>query len=366
MSTQSGSDSPRTSGNALSKMGGILLSIGRRCYALTLILIVLWLSWLAVFYLVSALILPARPPKYIVDIPTRLDEATLMRPPSSKGTPSITNPRSPISHYHRLDKGFQNDPLNGCNISQCHAPLPHGKNKADRAFLNMHATSIHCAVCHVQPAENTLNLAWYDLKSGKNRLQAPALVQAYEWLTSPSVRNAKNFSINDQKQIVHLLQNAANEANGDSELISLKEHLAAVRATSEEFSKLVRIARNTCRNHFRGEYSAKLALFDSPSDKIFLGNLRSEDAVQDYLTRRDKLSIEEKKALMAKIHPKQRTPTLHCTQCHSKEKSLVDFAKIGYPPARIEEISSPLVTRAIENIVEGKPFYLPSFLDLNK
>lgn len=361
MNTPSRSNPGKARRRVLAALGGLLKDIGRRAYSLLLILVILWLSWRAILYLVAALILPARPPAQIVDIPTRLTESVLMRRPAAHGLAAPVKTRSPLAHYHRLDQGFQADSLNGCTASQCHSPLPHGQNKADRAFLNMHATSIHCAVCHVEQKEGPLPLAWYDLKTGNKRAQPPALLQAYAWLTSPSIRHTNTFSLQDQAEIVRLLRQAATEAGGEASLASLAEHLAAVRAASDEFGRLVKVTRQALPGHFRGEYGAKLALLD-PRTRQPLLQPDNPKAARQYLARRHSLTGEEKEQLLRKIHPPRRTPTLHCRQCHQPEGSLVDFLSLGYPPARLEAISSPLVTSAIDHIVEGKPFHLPAFL----
>lgn len=348
---------------ALSRAGRLLWELGKRGYAVILILIILWLSWQAVFYLVSSLMLPARPPAQIVDIPIKLNESILMRSETAaKSAETTENQRGPLSHYHRLDKGFQADRFNGCTISQCHAPLPHGKNKADRAFLNMHATSFHCGVCHTQHDQKPLSLAWYGLKNGEARNQAPALLRAYAWLTDPSIRDKTAFTVKEQTEIVRLLRAAADEGYGEAKLASLGKHLAAVRATSDEFIRLVGVTRDAVRGHFRGEYGAKLALVDPRTKKPILGSPGNKKAVQELLAYRSASTAEEKALLLKKIHPNRREPTLHCTECHRSEGSLVDLPSLGYPPARIQALSSPLVTDAIEHIVEGKPFYLPTFL----
>jgi len=364
MRTLFGSILRRILRRVLSTVGRLLREIGQRGYALILILVVIWLSWQALAYLATALMLPARPPAQIADVPTRLNVSLLMRSQeSAKHAPATAHPRSPLSHYHRLDEGFQSDPLNGCTISQCHALLPHGKNKADRAFLNMHSTSIHCGVCHMQWDQKPLPLVWYDLKTGETRTQAPALLRAYAWLTSPSIRRGPAFTVHDQAEIVRLLRAAADEAYAETELVSLAAHLAAVRAASDEFSRLIKVARDALQGHFRGEYGAKLALTDPRTMKPLLGKNDNAGAIRDFLGWRTALSDEENKALVKQIHPQQRNPTLHCRQCHQAEGSLVDFVALGYPPARIQAISSPRVTSAIDHIVEGRSFHLPEFLE---
>ncbi len=361
MSTPSDSKPGQAVRRAFSSAGRLLWELVKRSYAVILIVVILWLSWLAVYYLVSSLMLPARPPSQIVDIPTKLNESILIRS-EAKSAQATANPRGPLSHYHRLDEGFQADRFNGCTLSQCHAPLPHGKNKADRAFLNMHATSIHCGVCHAQHDQKPLSLAWYDLNTGKARDRAPALLRAYAWLTEPSIRDKTAFTVNDQTEIVGLLRAAADEGYGETKLIGLGEHLAAVRATSDEFIRLVRVTRDAIQGHFRGEYGAKLALAEPRTKQPLLASLGNKKAVQDFLAHRGPWTTEEKALALKKIHPTRREATLHCTECHRAEGSLVDLPALGYPPARIQAISSPLVTDAIQHVVEGKPFYLPSFL----
>lgn len=344
-----------------SSVGRLLRQLAKRVYAVALVLIILWLSWRAVFYLVSSLMLPAKPPPQIVDIPTRLSPSAVVRSDSA-AIQATANPRSPLSHYHRLDQGFQPDHHNGCTISGCHAPLPHGKNRADRAFLNMHATSIHCAVCHVQNNQTPLDLAWYDLQSGGELGRPPSLLRAFAWLTSPAVRDKKEFTSAEQTEIVRLLRAAVDEAGGEPQLASLAGHLAAVRATSDEFTRLVQVTRDAVQGQFRGEYGAKLALLDAGTRKPFLGMSGIEAATKTFLARRGTLTEPEKTALLKQIHPPRRDRTLQCGECHRVEGSLVNFSSLGYPPARIQAISSPLVTEAIEHIIQGKPFYLPGVL----
>jgi hypothetical protein len=135
----------------------ILLGFIKRVYALALIALVLYLSFSAFAYLVNALILQPPPPPQIVDLPLRADEGLLeTNVLAFRGVTAVENPRVPLAHYHRVGAWFQPDPANNCTQSGCHAPLPHGENRANRAFLNMHATSLHCGVCHLDAQERPL------------------------------------------------------------------------------------------------------------------------------------------------------------------------------------------------------------------
>ena len=361
--TPSWSHSSGASARDAHRLGPLVRELLIRGYALVLVAIVLWLSWRAFYYLVAALILPAQPPGQIVDIPVRLNAESLTRSETAfQGVQATRNPRGPLSHYHRLDNWFQQDRLNACTRNGCHVPLPHGKNKADRAFLNMHATSIHCGVCHVQTEQKPLELAWHDLEDGKRLTQPPALLQAYAWLTAARIRESSTFSRSDQDEIVRLLRAAADQSGNNPGLVNLAEHLAAVGVTSEEFVRLVQVARDTVPRHFRGEYAAKMVLVDSGTKKPLLGDPGNEQAVQDYLTRRDGMSEGERTLVLKKIHPQQREQTVRCTECHRTEHALVDLSTLGYPMERIQTLLSPLVMETIEHIVDGRPFHLPGFL----
>ena len=98
MSTQSNFSLARLLSQLLAGAGRLLWGLGKRGYALALILIVLWLSWRALYYLVAALILPARPPEQIVNTPVRLNQSVMIRPQNAaKSMPTIATDRSPLS-----------------------------------------------------------------------------------------------------------------------------------------------------------------------------------------------------------------------------------------------------------------------------
>ncbi len=332
-----------------------------RLWALVLIAVVLWLSYRAVKYLFMALVVPPPAPPQIVDIPRRTAGAVRPPPaPAFAGITAVENPRAPLSHYHHLETWFQPDRFNGCTRSGCHAPLPHGKDKASRAFLNLHATSLHCGVCHLVSDQVPLPLTWYDLKSGRPTA-TPALLPAYAWLTEKAENPPAEYTAAEQQLIVGLLRTAARQAAGDYALTHLAEHLAAVRADSEDFPGLVKAAAESVPRHFRGEYGAKLALRDARG-RPRLDHPDSEAASEEYRRRKEGLSPAEREALLARVHPARRRPTLVCTDCHQSQTPLVDLEQVGYPAARIRQLAGPLITRAIEHMMQGRDFHMPTFL----
>jgi hypothetical protein len=348
--------------NPLQVAREILLGTVTRLWALALIALVVFLSWRAFRYLLFALIFPSPTPPQIVQIPRRAAEE--LRAPAGPGFAGLTaveNPRAPVGHYHRIEPWFQPDPHNSCTQSGCHATLPHGRNKADRAFLNMHATSLHCGVCHLQVEQTPLPLTWYDLASG-NRTDTPALLRAWARLLALPQEPGTTYTPADQAELVTLLRQAAQEAGGEPTLQTLAAHLAAVRAESTEFADLLAEARVVVPRHFRGEYGAKLALLDPGTKQPRLGAAGNQDAIRDYLQRKDTLSAAERAGLLARIHPTRRPQTLRCTECHAPAGSLVDLAAVGYPPARIQQLVQPLLMGAIQHIVEGQEFHMPTFI----
>ncbi len=343
------------------RLRGFLRSAGRgalrliqRGYALALIVLIVWTSYRALAYLTRSLITPLQTAPQVAGVPKRLDEQLLHgRRPDWVGLAAVENPRSPLAHYHRFDTWLQSDNGNDCTRSGCHAPLPHSKHKEVRAFLNMHATSVHCGVCHMKNDATPLPLTWYDVRDGKPA-SPPALLRAYAWLASPPASPKPEH----QKEIASLLRAAAEGADSDPALARIAQQIAAVRAESIEFPRLLEQATAIVSRSFRGSYGEKLALRDA-SNLPILAHPGTNSAVADFLARGTTAAPEERQKLLAAVHPQKRDMPLRCTDCHREQSSLVDFAKLGYPPARVRSLFEPLVFQMIEHISTGTPFRLP-------
>lgn len=343
----------------------LLAALLKRLYALAAIVVILWLTYYAFRYLIGSLLVPTRAPGQITALPRRLDEALLrVRRPDWPGLAAVEHPRSPLSRYHRFDTWIQADPLNDCTRSGCHGPLPHAKRKEVRAFLNMHATTLHCGVCHMESDDVPLPLVWYDLERGRVR-HPPALLSALGWLTSrqPPEPGDEAAARSQQREIVALLRQAAREAGGDPALARAAEHLHAVRAASPSFERLLTTAAETVQRSLRGLYGAKLALRSQRDGRPMLGHPDSESAVRRYLAEQERASEERRRELLAAVHPRRRTEPLGCAACHRDRPSRVDLAALGYPPARVEALNDPIVVRMIEHIAAGQPFHLPRVME---
>jgi hypothetical protein len=343
--------------------GRLVLDVLRRVYAAGIIVLVLWLSYQAIRYLIITLMYPAPPAAQITEIPKRLTEAMLeTRRTQWPGVVEIENPRTPLAHYHRLAGWIEPDRFDSCTQSGCHAPVPHARRKEVRAFLNMHATSLHCAVCHLDAHEQPLPTVWYDLASGKRRA-APDALRTYGWLTSDEGRQElAGPTASTQKNLVELLRGVARESDDVPALTQLAEHVAAVRYDSAAFQQLVETARTTLPRHFRGEYGAKLTLLDPQSQRAVLANPGTEAAIRAFLRESQTAEPARKGQLLGAVHPNLRANTLHCTNCHTATGGLLDFAAAGYPPARREALTQPAIFKMIEHIASGQPFELPGFI----
>jgi hypothetical protein len=340
----------------------LLLALVRRTYAVAVIVLVLWLSFLALRYLIATLILPPPVPPQVVGIPTRLGESVLKTQRAQwPGVQASENPRTPLAHYHLLPGWIEPDRFNNCTQTGCHVPLPHSKNKAVRAFLNMHATSLQCCVCHMQVDQRPLPLGWYSLAEGQ-RCPVPAVLQAFAWLTSEAGRRALAAPTEaDQAHLAELLRTAARQAEGDPTLQQLARDIAAVRYSSPALKGYMADAQALLPHHFRGEYGAKLALLN-PTSQPVLGFPNTQAAVQTYLREAPTAAPARKAELLTAVHPLRRPQPPFCSDCHVRTGGLIDFSAMGYPPARVDMLTQAIIFRMMEHIASGQPFYLPGFI----
>ncbi|HPF41359.1 MAG TPA: hypothetical protein P5081_20550 [Phycisphaerae bacterium] len=334
-----------------------------RAYAFALAFVICYLTYQALAYLIIGLLRPASSPPQITQLPRRMDASLLKMDRSSWLALDATDrPRTPPSHYHRIGDWIEPDRQSGCTTSGCHSSLPHNERKEVRAFLNMHATSVHCGVCHMKTDRAPLSLTWYDLSSG-NSTNPPAILQAYGLLTSDEYEKNRETPDSDyQSELVRLLKLAAKEADNLPALKQLADHVSAVRATSDEFKLLLVQAREALPRHFRGEYGAKIGMRGVGGDPI-LTHPNTEKLIAQYLEQKDTIKGRDRKDLLDRIHPLRRDKPLDCSACHRKTDSLIDFARMGYPPARAKALVDPVVVEMIENINKGVPFHLPEFIN---
>ncbi len=330
----------------------------QRIYAAAMIVAIVWVSWAAVRYLIVSLISPIQTPAQISGVPLRMDDALLHGARTDwLGLSAVDNPRSPPSHFHRFETWIQADPYNDCTRSGCHGPLPHSKSKEVRAFANMHATSMHCGVCHFKSDSTPLNVVWYDLRNGNVR-ERPTLLEAYDWLEQRARNTAADFDRGPQREIARLLRTAAEEGGGVPVLNRLADDIAAVRPASEPLMQLLEQARDAVRTSLRGSYGAKLALRDA-NGRPMLSHPGAEGAVAEWLARGAQTSGAEREQLLGAVHPLRRSTPLDCGACHHADNAMLQYAAAGYPAARLRALTQSMIFDMIQHIREGRPFHIP-------
>jgi hypothetical protein len=335
-------------------------SIPMRLYGLAMIALVSWVSYRAFRYLVVSLLVPPAAPEQITGLPLRLDARAMTTTRDDwKGTTATLHPRSPLAHYHRIDTWIQPDLGNNCTTSGCHPGLPHAKQKEDRAFLNMHATSMHCGVCHFDGTDQPARLVWYDIADG-TASGPPALLAA---LTDTLAADTQGAAATEAQRLrlEQLLRQAARDAGDSPQLAALADHLAASRAPSETYDNLVEAVRTNLPRHFRGEYGHKLAVADADGRTPLLAHPGTAALVKEFVSRPPPAG-PQRDAMIKQLHPKRRETPRSCGDCHVGAGGMVDFAALGYPQPRVDALISPVVVRMIERIRDGQPFHLPGFV----
>lgn len=333
-----------------------------RVYALALIALIGYTSYRAFRYLTVTLILPVQAPPRITQLPRRLDIRVLETDRRAwAGLETVEHARSPLSHYHRLDGWIQPDRANNCTTSGCHPSLPHAEHKSSRAFLNMHATSMHCGVCHMNSQDGPLRLIWYDVTTGR-ACEPPAVLEIQKRLLrlrqSPPAPEAVT---SERSALIRLLGTAAGAAQDGRALSVLAEHFAAGGANARIDPDLIETALTVLPQYFRGEYGAKLALVDPATGRPILEHPGSRDVVRDYLSGAHDMSDEARRRALDAIHTQRAKAPLTCHDCHRGD-GRIDFAALGYSEARIADLTTSVVARMVEHIMNGQPFYMPTFL----
>ncbi len=350
----------RSSSNRTRAVYRVLSGVIQRVYAFVLIAVILWASYSAIAYLVGSLLIPAETPSQVRDVPRKLDKRALFeRREDWAGLAAVERPRAPLAHYHQIDTWFQSDAFNDCTRSGCHSPAPHDRFKETRAFLNMHATALHCGVCHFEagPPDDTaaMPLTWYDLQTGAAD-EPPALLIAYAQIEA-ALAQREPLDRAARDQLADLLETAA-ERGADPGLARAVGHFRAAASRADDPLTLLRTLRARVQRAFRGTYGTKLAV-RSTDGRALLGHPTSEEAVAAYLSRVDDLDAAEREERIAAIHTRRRETPLACAACHAPDARRIDWEALGYSRSRISELQGPLLFQMIEHIRDGRPFVFP-------
>lgn len=337
---------------------GAIKDLGVRFYALILLAGFAGVGYLSMNFLFHLILERQTAPVEIVEIPKRLDAETLIASALARGQVETnqSRPRGPLAHFHTIPNWFQVDPGNSCTTSGCHGPLPHGNRIEVRAFLNMHTTFVDCTVCHAENSGKSSRPVWLDLP-GRQTRAIPAVLQLTELLdTHPTIAPEDVPDIN--AKLIALLAEAVKESGGNAQLKEWHLRLETAYPKSKPWQKTIDAIRRGIRTHVHGEYNAKIALLDGDKP-VGAFTADQQQAAREFLDNGAKLSVEQKQALIAKLHSGVKKEGTLCAPCHTPESTLIDFAKLGYPDSRAQSLKSSQIVRQVLLIEKGQPFYLP-------
>ncbi len=204
--------------------------------------------------------------------------------------------------FHHI--GFEIQQDNASNCVRCHGNVPHDKSKEVRSFLNMHAFYTACETCHIRPekGDEELVFRWYDKETGELTVNPSELVEIEQTYAHP-----------------------------------------------EETSYLA-----------YGNYGAKIAPGMIENDIFsFLRSEKDKVFIERYIKEQDRLSLQQKSQMKKVIHKGVNEEPIECNQCHQEKDPYISFARLGYPPRRVDELTNTSVVGMIDKY---KEFYIPNFL----
>lgn len=210
--------------------------------------------------------------------------------------------------FHHIGFHIDKDLASPC--IRCHGNVPHDKSKEIRSFLNMHSFYLACESCHILPkkGEPDWRFKWLDKETGRAVANPQKLV---------------NIDIPHQ------------ENNGERE-----------------------------RYISYGNYGAKIAPGYIVDGRFrFISTEKEIGFVLDYLKKQDMLGTAQQSQMKKMIHRKVGSKPLECATCHKEKDPYIPFAKLGYPPRRLEELTS---TSVVGMIQKYKQFWIPGFLTPGK
>ncbi len=205
--------------------------------------------------------------------------------------------------FHNIGISVKPDKASIC--VRCHGNVPHDHSKEIRSFLNMHAFYLACETCHIQPEKGkpAWKFRWYSKKTGKVVPNPKALVEIEDsYKTAESMRKYPMY----------------------------------------------------------GNYGAKIAPGKMVNGKFrFLHTQKDMAFVNRYIAEQDHLGPEQKSQMKRVIHEAVNKKPLMCDHCHQEKAPYIPFAKLGYPPRRVDELTD---TSVVGMIRKYKEFYIPNFL----
>lgn len=337
----------------------VAINIARRGYSVGVMALYIVVATMSLNFLLSMLLTRETAPMHIVKVPTRLDADAFFAAaatPQEFSTVDTPEVRGPLAHFHKIPQWFQPDPRDTCTTAGCHSPLPHGNRIEVRAFLNMHATFVDCLVCHAEGDRGPADAGWFSLPA-RTPSGTPAILEMASYLEALPPITADNATAVSTR--LQTLLESALPASGHN--TQLANWLARVRTTHPEsriFRQLVDEMRDGISLHVRGEYAAKIGFM---RDGRVVSDLTADQqaAAREYLAQQKAAPAAQLQPVLDRVHTGIRSVGAMCTPCHAEQPTLVDIAKLGYPPRRVTELRESAIIRSVLKIEAGQPFYLP-------
>ncbi len=331
-------------------------SLMLRAYALAIIFVVVWATYVAVAYLFRSVFQPAMVPPDLAGWEARLDAESLR----AEGVAGVSGParRAPIGHYHGVDRWFQPDVYNSCTVSDCHSPTPHQNRVVVRAFANFHATFLTCQMCHLPPRGKTVNAVWVDIATGRERI-VPAILQLIK-LTHEETEEVKENQEKYQSEVLALLTETIEVMGGDATLEYLLIQIETSESRSPVWTHAMERLRWELPLHLRGEYGAKLA--PKYVAKKYRDLITSEKKqVRQYASKT--ITDDEREKLHKVIHTSIVEQPKGCVTCHNDDKPRIDYRDLGYTKDQARRLRTTPLARQMGEMLKGKKFHMPRFLE---
>ena len=324
-----------------------------RVWAVLMIVLVSWTAYQAIAYLVTFVFGSSRVPELVlVERPPLNTQA--LRDAEQQQHPLMSDGRAPLRHYHTVKPWHSIDPRNGCTASGCHTPLPHTRNKDFRAFANLHGTFLDCQMCHEKKLGDKIEASWVSLETGEP-ISSPALLRLIVLLDKADTPQGET-AVHDE--VVALLQEVVEISGQDPLLKYLLVRLQTTESGSRIHLHTQADLKEELAKHARGEYRAKLVPTVAGRDyEKFHGDLA--ELAKAYSESNDKT---ERTKLFIKAHASVAMRPPGCLVCHEEKSSQLDFAALGYLPARVTELQGAPIAKMMQHIHEGVPFRSPTLL----
>lgn len=343
---------PRPSGKGAFSPRNLLA----RGYALLILCVVVWTGYAAVAYLYRSVFKPSHIPARIGRWEAPVTVASLDAHQKSR-TSSEPQPRAPFAHYHGVGTLFAAAPSVGCTTAGCHGPLPHAKRKEMRAFANLHTTFLDCMLCHDASINGPVKAGWVDIKTGQPS-EAPAVLRLMKLFDTEQAR-VDESPAEMHPAIVAELKKIVVIGGHQPDLALLLTNLETSEPGSPVWRHSVEQLRDELPHHARGDYAAMIVAEASPEQRA--AHEKLAEPAREFL--RAAPDSQQRKALHERIHQGVINRPSACFSCHGQDPPRLDFAALGYPPARAADLRAAPIAHLMQQIQSGQPFYLPQMLE---